>query len=238
VHEENQDASLCEIMDTDGTDSIKVVGSQEMTEIDGHNRASAQKIQARIIPKQAVTPLAIELEPKTKKSLRRYPGTFEDYVLMKRGKQRFTSGKERSGGSSTKPIPQLIFDFCLIHQQDWYVIAYRVNAAANRTLETFATFLRYQRFLADGTHEDVEKVLGNHGGILRQLDGRQVLRVHSFCFLQLSSRVHCIAVDREAGANPALPRNCKRGQSTGPLGSFGLREGFGRLRAAMAACCR
>jgi hypothetical protein len=57
VHEKNQDAGLCEIMDTDGTDSGDMVRAQEMTEIDGHNCASAQKIQVPIITGQAETPL-------------------------------------------------------------------------------------------------------------------------------------------------------------------------------------
>jgi len=46
------------------------------------------------------------------------------------------------------------------------------------TLETFACFLLYQRLLANRTNQNVKKVLGNHGGILR-LPAQTFHTVHS-----------------------------------------------------------
>lgn len=48
-------------------------------------------------------------------------------------------------------------------------------------------------------------------------DGLILQRVHSLGFRKIVRASPSLEGDREAGANPALPRNCKRGNGTGPL---------------------
>ena len=55
----------------------------------------------------------------------------------------------------------------LINQKDRYVVAHRIHAAAFSTFQALAVFFQHQRFLANRANEDVEKVLGDHSGILR-----------------------------------------------------------------------
>ena len=62
-------------------------------------------------------------------------------------------------------------DHSFIRQHDGNSVANRVDAAALGTLQTLALVFQCERFLADGTDQDVEQVLRNHGGILRFLCG-------------------------------------------------------------------
>jgi hypothetical protein len=59
--------------------------------------------------------------------------------------------------------------FCdgLVHQQNRNVIAYRICPEAGATLQTLAVGFECERLFADGTNQNIEQVLGNHGRILR-----------------------------------------------------------------------
>ena len=49
-----------------------------------------------------------------------------------------------------------------IHQHDGNSVPHRVDAAALGALQTLALVFQGERFLADGTDQDVEQVLRNH----------------------------------------------------------------------------
>jgi hypothetical protein len=55
----------------------------------------------------------------------------------------------------------------LINQKDRNVVAYRIDAAAFSTFQALAILFQHERLLANRANEDVEKVLGDHSGILR-----------------------------------------------------------------------
>lgn len=59
--------------------------------------------------------------------------------------------------------------FCdgLVHQQNRNVIAYRICPEAGATLQALAVGFEYERLFADGTNQNIEQFLGNHGRILR-----------------------------------------------------------------------
>ena len=50
-----------------------------------------------------------------------------------------------------------------IHQHDGNSVPHRVDAAALGALQALALVFQGERFLADGTDQDVEQVLRNHG---------------------------------------------------------------------------
>ena len=50
-----------------------------------------------------------------------------------------------------------------IHQHDRNSVPHRIDAAALGTFKTLALVFQGERFLADGTDQDVEQVLRNHG---------------------------------------------------------------------------
>jgi hypothetical protein len=52
----------------------------------------------------------------------------------------------------------------LINQQDGYVIPNWVDPVTLPTLETLPVVFEHQRLLAERTDQDVEQVLGDHGG--------------------------------------------------------------------------
>jgi hypothetical protein len=59
--------------------------------------------------------------------------------------------------------------FCdgLVHQQNRNVIAYRICPEARATLQALAVGFENERLFADGTNQNIEQILGNHGRILR-----------------------------------------------------------------------
>jgi hypothetical protein len=61
------------------------------------------------------------------------------------------------------------FGHSLVHQKNGNVVPHRINPPALSTLQAFAALFQHQRFLADRAGQYVEKVLGNHGHILRRL---------------------------------------------------------------------
>ena len=58
----------------------------------------------------------------------------------------------------------------LVNQENGDIVAHGINPPALTTLQALAIVFRdqHQRLLAGGADQDVEKVLGNHGCILRQ----------------------------------------------------------------------
>ncbi len=63
-----------------------------------------------------------------------------------------------------------------VNQHDRDSVTHRVDAAALGALQTLPLVFQGERFFADGTNQDVEQVLRNHGGILRFLSGGTRLR--------------------------------------------------------------
>lgn len=51
----------------------------------------------------------------------------------------------------------------LVNQENWDVVSHRVDAAALRAFQAFASLLeQQQRFFAGGANQYVQQVLGNH----------------------------------------------------------------------------
>jgi hypothetical protein len=54
-------------------------------------------------------------------------------------------------------------DGCLIHQKDRDVVTNRIHTFTLPALQALAIFLLDKRLFADGTNQNVEEILGNHG---------------------------------------------------------------------------
>jgi len=66
-----------------------------------------------------------------------------------------------------------------IHQKNRNVVADRIHAFTLSTLQALAIFFLNERLFAGGTNQNVEKILGNHGSILRQTwRGQRDARIH------------------------------------------------------------
>jgi len=52
---------------------------------------------------------------------------------------------------------------CFVHQKDRDVVTNRIHTFTLAALQALAVLLLDKRLLADGTNQNVEKVLGNHG---------------------------------------------------------------------------
>ena len=51
-----------------------------------------------------------------------------------------------------------------IHQQDWDSVTNRIYAATHGTLQALSLSLESKRFFAHRADQDIEQILGNHGG--------------------------------------------------------------------------
>jgi hypothetical protein len=61
------------------------------------------------------------------------------------------------------------------------------------------------------------QVVGPVSLVKAEFDHDGLDELHCLSFRKQVRASSSLEEDREAGANPALPRNCKRGHSTGPL---------------------
>ena len=124
-------------------------------------------------------------------------------------------------------------DHRFIHQQNRDVIAHGIDAVAACTFQARPAVLLHEILTASRADDDVENILGNHEQYFTPEFPQLTPCFKQFTFALISDTgsrvVSHFENDWEAGANPALPRNCKRGHRSAPLENH--REGTGQTWA-------
>jgi len=119
----------------------------------------------------------------------------------------------------TRPSGRI--DHRFIDQQNRNVIPHRIDTTTLRALQALAVIFEDERLFAFRADQDFEQILGNHGVILRScrasridfaLPGEYSPSKAGFVLSNILGSRNLVGLTRrEAGENPALPRNCKRG---------------------------